>query len=50
MKADDSPGEVKFTSGDHRTEIKASCAGGELRFTVAEDDHHGGGNSGPGGG
>ena len=65
VKADDSPGEVKFTSGGHRTEIKASCVGGEPRFTREEDDRSGdnsgpggddnsgpggGGNSGPGGG
>ena len=56
VDTDNSSVEVKFTSGDHRTEIKASCAGGEPRFTVAEDDRGddnsgpgGGGNSGPGG-
>jgi hypothetical protein len=46
---DDSPGEVKFTSGGHRTEIKASCVRGEPVVSREEDDR-GGGNSGPGGG
>jgi hypothetical protein len=50
VDTDDSSVEVRFTSGDHRTEIKASCAGGEPRFTVEEDGDRGGDNSGPGGG
>ena len=48
VEPDDSSGEVKFTSDGHRTEIKASCVGGEPRFTREEDDR-GGDNSGPGG-
>ncbi|HZB48925.1 MAG TPA: hypothetical protein VE547_07500 [Mycobacteriales bacterium] len=56
---DDSPGEVKFTSDGHRTEMRASCAGGRPQVRVEEDDRGGdddnsgpggGGNSGPGGG
>ena len=50
VDVDDSPGEVKFTSADHRTEIKVSCVAGQPRFTVKEDDRGGGDNSGPGGG
>jgi hypothetical protein len=59
VEVDDSPGEVKFSSDGHRTEIKATCVGGQPRFTVEEDDRDdddgnrgpgGGGNSGPGGG
>lgn len=46
---DDAPAEVKFTSGDHRTEIMISCADGVPRFVVEEDDDRGD-NSGPGGG
>jgi hypothetical protein len=53
VDVDDSPGEVKFSSADHRTEITASCPGGQPRISVEEDDRRGGGdgdNSGPGGG
>jgi hypothetical protein len=49
VDVDDSPGEVRFSSDSHRTEIKATCAGGQPQFTVEEDDR-GGGNQGPGGG
>ena len=59
VDVDDSPGEVKFTSGSHRTEMNASCAGGRPQVRVEEDDRgdggdddsgRGGGNSGRGGG
>jgi hypothetical protein len=51
VKVDDSPGEVKFSSDRHRTQIKAACAAGKPQLTVEEDDHGGsGGNSGRGGG
>jgi hypothetical protein len=49
---DDSPGEVKFDSGGHRTEVTASCAGSRPQIRVDEDDRGGGGDgdSGRGGG
>ena len=55
VEVDDSPGEVKFRSGGHRTEMTASCAGGRPQVRVEEDDWSGGGdddddNSGHGGG
>jgi uncharacterized membrane protein YgcG len=52
VEVDDSPGEVKFSSDGHRTEIKATCVGGFPQFTVEEDDRDddNGGNRGPGGG
>ena len=48
VDADDTPGEVTFESDDHRTEIKASCAGSVPRVVVEEKGGRGG-NSGPGG-
>ena len=48
VDADDTPGEVTFESDEHRTEIKASCAGSVPRVVVEEKGGRGG-NSGPGG-
>lgn len=48
VDSEDSPGEVRFSSDDHRTDVKVSCAGTEPRVEVEEEDR--GGNSGPGGG
>jgi hypothetical protein len=42
----DSPGEVRFRSDDHRTDVKVSCAGTEPQVRVEEEDD----SSGPGGG
>jgi hypothetical protein len=50
VEVDHSPGEVKFSSDRHRTEIKATCTTTGPRLTVEEDDRGGGGNSGRGGG
>jgi hypothetical protein len=50
VEPDDSAAEVKFSSDSHRTEIKATCAGGQPQFSLKEDDRGGGGNSGRGGG
>jgi len=59
VDVDDSPGEVRFSSADYRTEMTASCPGGQPRISVkndrrggGDDDNSGpgGGNSGPGGG
>src|SRR5215213_299628 len=49
VEVDDSPGEVKFSSDRHRTEIKATCTATGPRLTVEENDR-GGDNSGRGGG
>ena len=48
VDSEDSPGEVRFSSDDHRTDVKASCAGTEPRVEVEEEDRDD--NSGPGGG
>jgi hypothetical protein len=50
VEVDDSPGEVKFSSDRHRTEIKATCTATGPRLTVEEDDRGGDDNSGRGGG
>jgi hypothetical protein len=45
-QVDDSGGEVKFLSSDHRTEVHITCAGNVARTTVEEKALSGGGGGG----